>query len=116
MYADDNENYPPGRQAGVTQWDLCVGGYVGGITDPFDPAARTALFMCPSAKVNNTGVRLHYSANPNICKEITPTVGQVPAGSVVRAVDVILVADSIQYSADGNSHAIFRRRCTGWRD
>jgi len=107
MYADDNEYYPPGRQAGVTQWDLCLGGYLGGITDPNDPAARTAVFMCPSAKVNNTGVRLNYSANPNVCKEITPTVGQVSADSIARPADVILAGDSIQYAADGNSHAIF---------
>src|SRR5438874_1252082 len=26
LYVQDNETYPPGRQAGVTQWDLCIGG------------------------------------------------------------------------------------------
>ena len=29
MYADDHKYYPPGRQAGVTQWELCLGTYLG---------------------------------------------------------------------------------------
>lgn len=106
MYADDTEYYPPGRQNGVTQWDLCVGGYVGGIADPLSPDARTAVFMCPSVKVKNGDKRLNYSANPNVCKEITSVVGPVPANSIVRTADTIVVGDSIQYTADGNSHAI----------
>jgi prepilin-type N-terminal cleavage/methylation domain-containing protein/prepilin-type processing-associated H-X9-DG protein len=106
LYADDNEYYPPGRQAGVTQWDLSVGGYVGGKDDPLSLEARTALFMCPSAKVNNGGIKLNYSANPNVCKEITPAVGPVKADSIARPSDVIAVGDSIQYATDGNSHAI----------
>src|SRR5687768_1827585 len=27
LYVEDYEYFPPGRQAGVTQWDLCVGAY-----------------------------------------------------------------------------------------
>ena len=107
MYADDTEYYPPGRQNGVTQWDLSVGGYVGGSSDPLTLDARTAVFMCPSAKVRNADKRLNYSANPNVCKEILPNVGPVPANSIGRVSDVIVVGDSIQYAADGNSHAIF---------
>src|SRR5688500_15766523 len=53
LYADDNESYPPGRKAGVTQWDLCLGGYVGGREDPLTPEARTAVFMCPSVRIRN---------------------------------------------------------------
>src|SRR4051812_27787531 len=34
MYADENGSFPPGHQAGITQWDLCVGTYVGGKSDP----------------------------------------------------------------------------------
>jgi prepilin-type N-terminal cleavage/methylation domain-containing protein/prepilin-type processing-associated H-X9-DG protein len=106
-YADDYEYYPPGRQAGVTQWDLCVGVYVGGKPDPLSPEARTALFICPSAKRANSGTILNYSANPNVCKEVTATVGPVKADSITRLSEVIFATDGIQYAADGSSHAIF---------
>jgi prepilin-type N-terminal cleavage/methylation domain-containing protein/prepilin-type processing-associated H-X9-DG protein len=105
-YTDDHDLYPPGRQASVTQWDLCVGTYLGGSPDPLTPEARTELFMCPSATARNSGTVLNYSANPNVCKEITGAVGQVPANGVARAADVIMVADAIQYAPDGSSHAI----------
>jgi prepilin-type N-terminal cleavage/methylation domain-containing protein/prepilin-type processing-associated H-X9-DG protein len=105
-YIDDYGYYPPGRQDGVTQWDLCVGIYAGGKADLMSEEARTAIFMCPSVKVPNTGVRLNYSANPNICKEVTATVGPTRPEGVTRPTEVIVAADSIQYSGDGNSHAI----------
>ena len=105
-YADDHEYYPPGREAGVTQWDLCVGTYLGGSLNLLVPEARTDLFICPSATAINRGTVLNYSANPNVCKEVTATVGPVPANGLGRAVDVIVVADAIQYAADGSSHAI----------
>jgi prepilin-type N-terminal cleavage/methylation domain-containing protein/prepilin-type processing-associated H-X9-DG protein len=105
-YADDHEYYPPGREAGVTQWDLCVGTYLGGSLNPLVPEARTDLFMCPSATVGNRGTVLNYSANPNVCKEVTARVGPVPANGIGRAADVIVVADAIQYAPDGSSHAI----------
>lgn len=107
MYRDDHGYYPPGRQAGVTQWDLCLGPYLGGKGDPLTLAARTELFLCPSVRVRNEGVVLNYSANPNVCKEITPTAGAVRAESVLRPAEVIVVADGIQYAADGSAHAIF---------
>jgi len=107
LYAEDNEHFPPGREAGVTQWDLCLGLYIGGKADPSSPESRTAIFMCPSVKVRNVDVRLNYSANPNVCKEIIPGTSPALAGSIRRAADIILAADSIQYAADGNSHAIF---------
>ena len=105
-YADDYEYYPPGREAGVTQWDLCVGTYLGGKADPLSPEARTELFMCPSAKAKNSGTVLNYSANPNVCKEVTPAVGPVRADTIERTADVLMVTDGIQYAADGSSHAI----------
>ena len=108
LYAEDNEGYyPPGRQAGVTQWDLCLGRYVGGANDPLTLDARTALFLCPSAKIRFADKKINYSANPNVCKEIIPGVGPVRADTVLRASDIILAADTVQYTADGNSHAIF---------
>jgi prepilin-type N-terminal cleavage/methylation domain-containing protein/prepilin-type processing-associated H-X9-DG protein len=106
-YIEDNEYYPPGRQSGVTQWELTLGQYVGGSDNPSSPDARTALYMCPSAKVQNGNIQLNYSANPNVFKEITPLAGQLKAEAVTRTAEIILVADSIQYTADGNSHAIF---------
>lgn len=106
-YADDYEYYPPGRQAGVTQWDLCVGVYLGGKPDPLSPEARTAIFRCPSTKVSSPGAVLTYSANPNVCKEVTASVGPVRADSINRVSDVLVAADGIQYAADGSSHAIF---------
>jgi prepilin-type N-terminal cleavage/methylation domain-containing protein/prepilin-type processing-associated H-X9-DG protein len=106
MYVSEHAHYPPGRQAGATQWDLCVGTYAGGKNDPFSPAARSAVFMCPSVKTANDGTRLNYSANPNVCKEILPNVGPVRADTLRRPADTIVVADSIQYAADGSSHAI----------
>lgn len=106
LYAQDNQTYPPGRQAGVTQWDLCLGGYVGGKDDPLTPEARSAVFMCPSVSVVNTGTRLNYSANPNVFKEITPTAGPTRPETIARIADVILVADSIQFLPDGTSHAL----------
>jgi prepilin-type N-terminal cleavage/methylation domain-containing protein len=84
LYVDDNETYPPGRQAGVTQWDLCLGPYVGGKDNPLTPEARTALFMCPSASIRNTAIRLNYSANPNAFKEITPGITPVRPESVAK--------------------------------
>jgi prepilin-type N-terminal cleavage/methylation domain-containing protein/prepilin-type processing-associated H-X9-DG protein len=105
-YCETYQYYPPGRQAGVTQWDLCVGSLVGGKQDLLSPEARTELFMCPSVKARNTGKVLNYSANPNVCKEVTAEVGPVRADSIRRASDVIVVADGIQYATDGSSHAI----------
>lgn len=107
LYVEDYHYYPPGRQPGVTQWDLCVGTYAGGKQDLMSPEARTKLFMCASAKVRNDGVRLNYSANPNVCKEITATVGPVRPEELRRPSETLVVADSIQYAVDGNSHAIF---------
>jgi prepilin-type N-terminal cleavage/methylation domain-containing protein/prepilin-type processing-associated H-X9-DG protein len=107
MYRDDHGYYPPGRQAGVTQWDLCTGPYLGAKGDPLTLEARTELFLCPSVRVKNEGLVLNYSANPNVCKEITVTTGPVRADSVLRPAEVIVVADAIQYAADGGSHAIF---------
>jgi prepilin-type N-terminal cleavage/methylation domain-containing protein/prepilin-type processing-associated H-X9-DG protein len=112
LYMDDCGYYPPGRQEGVTEWDLCVGTYLGGKWDPFTPEARTKLTMCPSAKRNNGasengGKVLNHSANPNVCKEVTPTVGPVRASEIKRPSEVIVVADSVQYAEDGSSHAIF---------
>ena len=106
-YADDYDYFPPGREAGVTQWDLCVGTYVGGKSDSLSPEARTALFMCPSAKMKNSGTVLNYSANPNVCKEVTPTVGPLSANGIERTAEVVVVADGIQYANDGSSHAMF---------
>jgi prepilin-type N-terminal cleavage/methylation domain-containing protein/prepilin-type processing-associated H-X9-DG protein len=105
-YVDDNQYYPPGRQAGITQWDLCVGTYLGGNPDPLSPQARTRLFMCPSAGVNNISNALNYSACPNVCKEVTGSVGPVPANGIRRSAEVIIAADAIQYTREGNSHAI----------
>jgi prepilin-type N-terminal cleavage/methylation domain-containing protein/prepilin-type processing-associated H-X9-DG protein len=106
LYADEQEHYPPGRQAGFTQWDLAIGRYTGGREDPNSLDARTALFMCPSARIGNNGTKLNYSANPNVCKEILPGVDPVKANTLRRPTDTLLAADSIQYTADGNAHAI----------
>lgn len=106
LYVEDHEYYPPGRQAGVTQWDLCVGTYVGGKEDLLSPEARTSLFMCPTARVPNAGIRLNYSANPNVCKEVTPTIGPTRPESLLRPSDILVVGDAIQYAGDGTSHAI----------
>jgi prepilin-type N-terminal cleavage/methylation domain-containing protein/prepilin-type processing-associated H-X9-DG protein len=106
MYVDDNKLYPPGRQAGVTQWDLCLGNYAGSKASPLTPEARTKLFMCPSATLKDGGTVLNYSANPSVCKEVTATVAAAPANSVKRTSETIVAADSIQYASDGSSHAI----------
>lgn len=106
-YVDDTQYFPPGRQDGVTQWDLCVGTYAGGKNDPLSPEARTRLFACPSVTVKNHQTQLNYSANPNVCKEITPTTGAVRAGTLRRPTETILVGDAVQYTREGSSHAIF---------
>ena len=108
LYVDEYDSYyPPGREAGVTQWDLCVGAYVGGSSDPTALEARTRIFMCPSVKVINRDIRLNYSANPNVCKEVAGNIGAVRSLLVTRTADTIVVADAIQYAADGSAHAIF---------
>ena len=107
MYTDDFHVYPPGRLAGFTQWDLCVGTYAGGKNNPLSLEARTALFMCPSVSIKNNGTRLNYSANPNVCKEIVANVGCVSPQAVKRPVQTIVAADAVQYAGDGSSHAIF---------
>lgn len=106
-YIDDFEYYPPGREAGITQWDLCAGAYLGGNVNPTTPAARTSLSMCPSAKLPSAELALHYGANPNVCKEVTASVGPVRPDSLRRPAEIIVVADAIQYAPDGSSHAIF---------
>lgn len=106
MYVNDSGYYPPGHIANVTEWDLCVGTYAGGINDPLNPGARTKVFTCPSVRVADLGTNLNYSANPNVCKEITAGVAQIKASSVVRVTDIIIAGDAIQYTADGNSQAI----------
>ncbi|MGV3773413.1 MAG: prepilin-type N-terminal cleavage/methylation domain-containing protein [Verrucomicrobiales bacterium] len=106
LYVEDYHYYPPGREPGITQWDLCVGYYAGGKQDLMSEEARTKLFMCASAKVKAEGIRLHYSANPNVCKEITPKVGPMKPDEIRRPSEVVVVADSVQYTVDGSSHAI----------
>lgn len=106
LYSDDHDLMPPGRIAGYTQWDLCVGMYAGGKESALSPEARTALFMCPSVKIRNNGTRLNYSANPNVCKEVKEGVGQVKPGELKRPTETILIGDALQYTPDGDSHAI----------
>jgi prepilin-type N-terminal cleavage/methylation domain-containing protein/prepilin-type processing-associated H-X9-DG protein len=106
LYVQDYAYYPPGRQDGITEWDLCVGSYAGGSSDLVTTNARTALFMCPSARVANRGIRLNFSANPNVCKEVTEKIGPASGDSIKRPADTLVIADSIQYTEDGNSHAI----------
>ncbi len=105
-YIDDFEYYPPGREAGVTQWDLCAGAYLGGNINPTTPGARTELSMCPTARVFGDGFVLNYSANPNVCKEVAGTVGPVRPDSIRRPSDTLVLGDAIQYAPDGSSHAI----------
>ncbi|MGZ8899499.1 MAG: DUF1559 family PulG-like putative transporter, partial [Limisphaerales bacterium] len=107
LYIDDHELMPPGRVAGFTQWDLCVGMYAGGKEGALSPEARTALFMCPSVKTRNNGIRLNYSANPNVCKEVKEGTGQLKPGELKRPTETIVAADGIQYTVDGDSHAMF---------
>jgi prepilin-type N-terminal cleavage/methylation domain-containing protein/prepilin-type processing-associated H-X9-DG protein len=107
LYVDDHEHFPPGRIAGFTQWDLCIGMYAGGKNGPFSLEARSALFICPSAKVRNTGTNLNFSGNPNVLKEIKEGVGYAKPGDLRRPTETILVADAVQYSPEGDSHAIF---------
>jgi prepilin-type processing-associated H-X9-DG protein len=108
LYAGDNDEYfPPGRQAGMTEWNLCVGTYVGGVNNPLSLSARSKVFLCPSARKDNVGLALNYSANPNLCKEITAGVGPVKTTAIKRGSDTLLAADAIQYAADGSAHAIF---------
>jgi prepilin-type N-terminal cleavage/methylation domain-containing protein/prepilin-type processing-associated H-X9-DG protein len=106
LYMDDHDYFPPGRIAGNTQWDLCVGMYAGGKESPFSLEARTALFMCPSVKIRNNGTRLNYSANPNVCKEVKEGGWLVKQSEIARVSEVIIAADSAQYTQDGDSHAI----------
>jgi prepilin-type N-terminal cleavage/methylation domain-containing protein/prepilin-type processing-associated H-X9-DG protein len=106
LYTEDHNFFPPGRLPGVTQWDLCVGPYAGGKGSPFTLEARTALFTCPTAKMRTNSLPLHYSANPNVFKDIKEGVGQVRVNELQRPAETALVADAIQYSPEGNAHAV----------
>lgn len=108
LYVQDFNYYPPGREYGVTQWEMCVGSYAGGSTDMLAQEARTALFVCPSARssVTTNSIRLNFSGNPNILREVTKDKGPAKGDEVKRPTESILVADSIQYAPDGSSHAI----------
>jgi prepilin-type N-terminal cleavage/methylation domain-containing protein/prepilin-type processing-associated H-X9-DG protein len=108
LYIQDFNYYPPGRQNGVTQWELCVGSYAGGNSDMLSQEARTALFVCPSARpsVTTNGIRLNFSGNPNILREVTKDKGPASPDDIKRPTDSVLLADSIQYAPDGSSHAI----------
>lgn len=107
MYADENEVYPPGRQAGVTQWDLSLSSQLGRGSSGQTPEGRSRIFTCPSATKKALDSALNFSANPNICKEITESTGPASPRSIMRPSEIIVVADTIQYAADGSSHAIF---------
>jgi prepilin-type N-terminal cleavage/methylation domain-containing protein len=107
LYVNDFEYYPPGHVAGVTEWDLCVGTYAGGANNPLSSEARSKVFVCPSVLVPDNSIRLNYSANPNVCKEITAGVSQIKGDTVPRVDDIIIAADAIQYTVDGSSQAIF---------
>jgi prepilin-type processing-associated H-X9-DG protein len=63
--------------------------------------------MCPTAARKGPNLLLNFSANPNLCKEITPASGPASPNTVRRHSETIVVADTIQYAADGSSHAIF---------
>jgi prepilin-type N-terminal cleavage/methylation domain-containing protein/prepilin-type processing-associated H-X9-DG protein len=106
LYLQDNQYYPPGRQQGVTEWDLCIGTYEGGSSDVTSQDARTALFACPSVKIPNHGKQVNFSANPNVCREVTKDKGPASEDEIKRPTETIVIADSIQYSSDGDSHAI----------
>lgn len=106
LYVQDYEYYPPGREAGITQWDLCVGAYAGGKHNLVSPEARTALFACPSATRRNDGLRLNYAGNPNVLREVTATSGPAKPEDLKRPTETIVVADAVQYLPDGSSHAI----------
>ena len=105
-YIEDYHYYPPGREAGVTQWDLCVGAYAGG-KEMWTQEARTALFVCPSVSRANKEVRLNYSANPNVCREVTKDKGPAAPDEIRRPTESIVYTDGIQYTEDGSSHAMF---------
>lgn len=105
MYCDDFHYYPPGLLAGVTQWDLCVGSYVGGGKSPYLPSARTPVFNCPSAKVPNARLQSNYSANPNVCKDLWYS-NLVMADSFSRSAEILVASDSVQYLGLGGSHAM----------
>ena len=107
LYIQDYNYYPPGRQKDVTQWDLCVGTYAGGKPDMLTTDARTALFACPSANVPNKSLRLNFAANPNVCREVTPAKGPAAPDEIKRPSESIVIGDAIQYTPDGDSHAIF---------
>lgn len=107
QYLADNDDYfPPGRLAGVTQWDLSIGPYAGGKNDPLTPDARSGVFACPSSKIANKDLQLNYSANPNVCKEVVGNVGPARASDIKRPSQVIAVGDGIQYNDLGSAHAI----------
>lgn len=108
LYVQDYHYYPPGREYGVTQWEMCVGSYAGGSSDMTAQEARTALFVCPTARVltSTNSVRLNFSANPNILKEVTKDKGPAKPEDIKRPTESMLVGDAIQYAPDGSSHAI----------
>jgi len=107
MYADENQAYPPGRQAGVTQWDLSLASQAGIGAIGQTPEGRSKIFTCPSARKKAPDTALNFSANPNICKEITESTGPASPRSIMRPSETIAVADAIQYAVNGSSHAIF---------
>jgi prepilin-type N-terminal cleavage/methylation domain-containing protein/prepilin-type processing-associated H-X9-DG protein len=106
LYIQDYSYYPPGRQKDVTQWDLCVGSYAGGKGDMLTAEARTALFECPSTLIPNKGVQLNFSANPNVCREVSATLGPAKPDDVKRPSETIVLGDAVQYTPEGSSHAI----------
>ncbi|MGI8966118.1 MAG: H-X9-DG-CTERM domain-containing protein [Limisphaerales bacterium] len=76
---------------------------------PFTPCPpiRGKAIICPSVTQRNSGPVLNYSANPNVCKELTAGATVVPPSSIKRTSGIMVVADGIQYGPDGSSHAIF---------
>jgi len=105
MYSDDQHNYPPGVVPGYTQWDLALSSYAGGNGVVNDPAGRSQVFQCPAASIANQSRQLNYSANPNICKDGQSSL-PLRSDTVPRPVEALTAADSIQYQANGGSHAI----------
>jgi prepilin-type processing-associated H-X9-DG protein len=83
-----------------------VGTYAGGKPDLLSTDARTPLFACPSSIVPNKSLRLNFGANPNICREVTATKGPAAPDEIKRPSESIVIGDAIQYTPDGDSHAI----------
>ncbi len=121
MYADDfNDYYPAGFRTGISDWELYVAPYIAKTQTSYGSGgiSTSKAFLCPSGvqTMGSLNIRLMYSAHTRMMPVQPPSsplnFTMYKRSQVVRAHEVVLVADGIQtdqyWPTDFNAAANFQ--------